>query len=109
METTSPRKVLVATDFSEGSDEAIDRAIEMAKQSAAEVEILHVVELAEEFPFGALYFDADYGSLYASIDLELAAPRRPLQEGRAGVHDQDRRGQRLDRDRRSAARRSAPT
>ena len=42
METKSPRKVLVATDFSEGSDEAIDRAIEMAKQSAAEVEILHV-------------------------------------------------------------------
>ena len=72
METKSPRKVLVATDFSEGSNEAIERAIEMAKPSAAEVEILHVVELAEEFPMGVLYFNADYGSLYASVDLELA-------------------------------------
>ena len=57
METKSPRKILVATDFSEGSDDAIDRAIEMAKQSGAAVEIIHVVELAEEFPFGTAYFD----------------------------------------------------
>ena len=68
----SPRKMLVATDFSEGSDEAIDRAIEMAKQSSAEVEIIHVIELAEEFPFGTTYFDADYGVLYASVDLHLS-------------------------------------
>ena len=72
METKSPRKVLVATDFSAGSDEAIDRAIEMAKQAAAEVEIIHVVELAAEFPTGTLYFDTDYSSVYARSDLELA-------------------------------------
>jgi nucleotide-binding universal stress UspA family protein len=72
METKSPRKVLVATDFSSASDEAIDRAIEMAKQSGAEVEIMHVVELAEEFPFGTTYFDSDLGALYANIDLQLS-------------------------------------
>jgi nucleotide-binding universal stress UspA family protein len=72
METKSPRKVLVATDFSEASDEAIDRAIEMAKPSGAEVEIMHVLELAEAFPFGTTYFDADIGALYADIDLQLS-------------------------------------
>ena len=72
METKSPRKVLVATDFSEASDEAIDRAIEVAKQSGSEVEIMHVLELAEEFPFGTTHFEADYGALYANIDHRLS-------------------------------------
>jgi nucleotide-binding universal stress UspA family protein len=72
METKSPRKVLFATDFSDASDEAIDRAIEMARQAGAEVEIMHVLELAEEFPFGTTYFEADYGALYANIDLQLS-------------------------------------
>jgi nucleotide-binding universal stress UspA family protein/CheY-like chemotaxis protein len=72
METRLAKKILVATDFSEGSDEALDRAIETAKVSGAEIEVLHVIELAEEFPFGTTYFDADYGVLYASVDRELA-------------------------------------
>jgi len=72
METPLAKKILVATDFSEGSDEALDRAIEMAKVSGAEIEVLHVIELAEEFPFGTTYFDADYGVLYAGVDRELA-------------------------------------
>ena len=72
METKSPPKILVATDFSEGSEVAIDRAIEMAKQSSAAVEIIHVVELVEEFPFGTTHYEADYGALYARVDLELS-------------------------------------
>jgi nucleotide-binding universal stress UspA family protein len=72
METKAPRKILVATDFSEASDEALDRAIAMAKQGGAEVEIIHVLQLAEEFPFGTVYLDADYGALYANIDLQLS-------------------------------------
>jgi nucleotide-binding universal stress UspA family protein len=62
----------VATDFSDGSDEALDQAIEAAKIDKAEIEILHVIELAEEFPFGTTYFDADYGVLYTSVDLRLS-------------------------------------
>jgi universal stress protein A len=71
MDTRTTKTVLVATDFSEGSDEALVRAIEIAIPSKAPVEILHVIELAEEFPFGSTYFDADYGALYASVDREL--------------------------------------
>ncbi len=58
---------LVATDFSEGSDEALERAIEIATPSKAPVEILHVIELAETFPVGLM----DYGALYAGVDREL--------------------------------------
>jgi nucleotide-binding universal stress UspA family protein len=72
METRATKKVLVATDFSDGSDEALEQAIVLAKPSAAEIEILHVIELAEEFPFGTTYFDADYGTLYASVDRRLS-------------------------------------
>jgi nucleotide-binding universal stress UspA family protein len=72
METRTARKILVATDFSDGSDEALDQAIEAARIDKAEIEILHVIELAEEFPFGTTYFDADYGVLYSSVDLRLS-------------------------------------
>jgi nucleotide-binding universal stress UspA family protein len=72
METRTARKVLVATDFSVGSDEALEHAIDVAKPSGAEVEVVHVIELAEEFPFGTTYFDADYGSLYAGVDSQLS-------------------------------------
>jgi len=71
METRAPKKILVATDFSDGSDEALERAIEVGGPSRAEVEIIHVLELAEEFPFGTTYFDADYGVLYTNIDRRL--------------------------------------
>jgi nucleotide-binding universal stress UspA family protein len=71
METNTPKRILVATDFSDGSDEALAEAIEIGKPSAAAVEILHVIELAEEFPFGTTYFDADYGALYANVDRQL--------------------------------------
>ncbi|HMF42839.1 MAG TPA: universal stress protein [Polyangia bacterium] len=72
MTTRTPKKILVATDFSTGSDEALDEAIEIGKPSSAAVEVLHVLELAEEFPFGTTYLDADYGMLYASIDKRLS-------------------------------------
>jgi len=72
METRTPKKILVATDFSDGSDEALERAIEIGQPSRATIEILHVIELSEEFPFGATYFDADYGTLYTSVDERLS-------------------------------------
>jgi nucleotide-binding universal stress UspA family protein len=72
METPTLKKILLATDFSDGSDEALEHAIDMAKPSQAEIEILHVIELAEQFPFGVVYFDADLGALYAGVDLHLS-------------------------------------
>jgi len=72
MNTRTPTKILVATDFSTGSDEALDEAIEIGKPSGAEVEVVHVLELAEEFPLGTTYVGVDYGMLYESIDKRRA-------------------------------------
>jgi len=70
METKTPRKVLIATDFSYGGDVALDPAIEIARSRGAEVEILHVIEVAEEFPFIPASTE-DYGALYSSVEREL--------------------------------------
>ncbi len=39
-----PKKILVPTDFSEYSDKAVERALDIAKQNDAEVIVLHVIE-----------------------------------------------------------------
>ncbi len=39
-----PKKILVPTDFSEYSDKAVERALDIAKQNNAEVVLLHVIE-----------------------------------------------------------------
>jgi nucleotide-binding universal stress UspA family protein len=74
METRTRRQILVATDFSEGSDEALAHAIDVARADGAAIEILHVIELAEELPFGTTYVDADYRALYGSIERRLSEP-----------------------------------
>ena len=70
---TSPKRILMATDFSDGGDEALNEAIGWAKQIGAELEIIHVLEDGlEKFPFGAISYGSDRGALIAYIDLELA-------------------------------------
>jgi nucleotide-binding universal stress UspA family protein len=78
-----PQRILVATDFSEGSDEALDSAVELARRSDAAIEIVHVVEVAQELPFVATYFDSDYGVFYANVDQHLT--RRAARVAAAGV------------------------
>ena len=69
---TEPALVGVALSRVMDTTVASGRVMVMAKVSGAEIEILHVIELAEEFPFGTTYFDADYGVLYAGVDRELS-------------------------------------
>jgi nucleotide-binding universal stress UspA family protein len=83
MTTGEPQRILMATDFSAGSDEALDRAIEMAKRAGASIEIVHVVEIAEELPFGATFFDGDDGTFYANVDRQLSV--RADRVSRAGL------------------------
>lgn len=79
---TSSRCILVATDFSEGSDEALVRAIDLAKLTSAEIEIVHVLELGlGEFPFGVTSFGSDRGGLVAYIDQQLAVRADRTTEG----------------------------
>lgn len=68
----TPNRILVATDFSEGSDDALDAAIAQAKRLGARLELLHVIEIAEQFPFGSSPLDLDFEALYAGVGRELA-------------------------------------
>lgn len=72
MENENTQTILVATDFSSGSDTALDQAIQIAKATNARVALVHVIEPAIEFPMGAAYSDMD-GGYYASVDLALSA------------------------------------
>jgi len=70
---TDTRVILVATDFSDGSAEALAQAIDFAKRTNAEIEIVHVLELGlGEFPFGITSFGSDRGGLISYIEQELA-------------------------------------
>ena len=72
MDNENMQTILVATDFSDGSDQALDRAIQLAKLMGARLAIAHAIEPAIEFPMGTTYSDLD-GGYYASVDLALAA------------------------------------
>jgi len=72
MENENRQTILVATDFSSGSDGALEQAIQMAKMMSAQIALVHVIEPAVEFPMGAAYSDMD-GGYYASVDLALSA------------------------------------
>lgn len=50
-----PKRILVATDFSETADAAFDYAVDLAKQLGAKVVVMHAYELpVYGFPSGAL-------------------------------------------------------
>ena len=80
---TNPTKtIVVATDFSEGSDEALKEAIDLAKQTGGALDLLHVVEPPSDgFPFGPAYTDG--AAFVAFIEQELA--RRAARAALAGI------------------------
>ena len=83
MATQAPKRILVATDFSDGSNEAFEEAIEIARPTGAEIEVLHVIEPFEELSFDVTRFDADPGALYAMVDRLLS--ERAARVGAAGL------------------------
>lgn len=81
--TTNPRQILVATDFSSGSDEAFAIALDLAKQTRASLEIVHVLELGlAQFPFALSVID-DGGALINFAERELA--RREKEAAASGI------------------------
>lgn len=67
--------MLVATDFSEGSDEALAQAIELGKQTGASIELLYVLEpSAEQLPFGPIFRWEEIAA-HANRELALRADR----------------------------------
>lgn len=72
--TRETKKILVATDFSEGSEEALLQALELGKQTGATLEIVHVLEFGDsgQLPYGLINFAGDPGAIAATVDRELA-------------------------------------
>jgi nucleotide-binding universal stress UspA family protein len=72
--TRETKKILVATDFSEGSEEALGRAIVLGKQTGATLEIVHVLEFGDsgDLPFGLINYAGDPGAVAATVDRELS-------------------------------------
>jgi nucleotide-binding universal stress UspA family protein len=69
------KEILVATDFSEGSDEALVAGIDLAKRTGANLHIVHVLENgADQFPFGLASYQ-DRSQLIDAIDRELTSRR----------------------------------
>ena len=79
-----PRRILVATDFSEGSDRALTAAIEMADAAGASIELVYVDQLPlEELPLVFGTYDLEEGGYYAWVGRNLARCAARVQE--AGI------------------------
>jgi nucleotide-binding universal stress UspA family protein len=69
---TTTKGILVATDFSDGSDEALAQAIDLGGRLNATLDLVHVLEFgAGEFPFG-LISGGDSGGMLAYADRQLS-------------------------------------
>jgi universal stress protein A len=67
------RRILVAIDFSAGSDEALTQAITLAGQMHADLELVYVLEAGVDvFVAGLTAFDPAPVDLRAGIERELA-------------------------------------
>jgi len=70
---SAERQILVAVDLSDGSDEALTRAIDLAKQIHAGLELVYVLEAGVDVLLSGLTaFDSDQVDLHARIERELA-------------------------------------
>ncbi len=73
--TNAVKRILVATDFSDGSDEVVAQAIELGKQTNAFLEVVYVREVGGgDSPFAPFCPDEATG-VTARVDLELARCR----------------------------------
>ena len=75
-----PKRILVATDFSETADVALDYAVDLAKELRANVIVMHAYELPiYGFPSGALVASAEMAARImtgAQEGLEAACKKR---------------------------------
>jgi universal stress protein A len=84
METKPMKRILVATDFSEGSDNALSTAITLAKALDATLDLVHVLDVAmQAFPLGLGVYEENRASVYAEVDRALTT--RADQVRQAGV------------------------
>lgn len=89
-ETTNPfRRILVGVDLSEGSRCALERAVQLAREESAALDVLYVVQSTSSlFPFAislGTTSDATQGELLRASRAQLEAFVQPFQAQLAGV------------------------
>ncbi|KQC06030.1 MAG: hypothetical protein APR62_08730 [Smithella sp. SDB] len=72
----APKRILVPTDFSDYSDEALKQALELAKQFNAKVYLLHV---AEPITQCAVDYCLDSSTIRQAEDTEILQAREMMQ------------------------------
>jgi nucleotide-binding universal stress UspA family protein len=80
---TVPRRIVVATDFSECSRRAVDVAVDVAQALRADLEIVHVWELAPLMAMGLEYSSAELATAIedgarSQLEEEVARVRKTL-------------------------------
>lgn len=98
-------KVLVGTDFSDGSGRAVERAADLAQRYGARLHIVHVWELPHVAT--SLMFDPGF-EWHTPVEQAAKAARRAARDAaseprRGGIHAAQRRGVGPDRGRDLAA------
>lgn len=69
----SPNKILVPTDFSRFSDQALQKAIDIAEQYKSQIHVLHVTRVAQRWPTGySLNLEVPTIEEYEAASVELA-------------------------------------
>ena len=71
------RKILVPTDFSSYSQAALETATSLARDSGAELIVLHVQDLQAEFGGGEMYFFAEPDTKELERKLQAVRPTDP--------------------------------
>ena len=73
----APKRILVPTDFSDSSDEALKQALELAKQYNAKVYLLHVAEPVVQC---AADYCLDTSTVKQAEDAELVRAKEMMQK-----------------------------
>jgi nucleotide-binding universal stress UspA family protein len=68
------KKIEVASDFSDGSDDALAQAVAIAKTAGAAIEIVHILDFTLlEFPMGLGSYDGEDGGYAGFASQQLAS------------------------------------
>jgi universal stress protein A len=71
MQAKEGQRIVVGVDFSAGSDAALEVAIDQAQASGGSIELVHVLDLADEYPFGPTDLGYDRDSYRAKAQARL--------------------------------------
>jgi universal stress protein A len=91
------KKILVPTDFSKFSDNALKQAVEMAKQNKAKIYLFHVISIVQQCAVDycldtAIVMDLEQKSMQSAQDMIQKQIRRVVKSSDVGIVSDVRKG-----------------